>query len=227
MVRKTRVLVADRLRLFRAGVRSLLAREGDFCVVEAGSLEDVLAVTAGRCPDIALIDLDLPPHGGIEAVRRLTESCSTVAYTIVWSFEPTPETVLTAVRAGANGFLRKEIRPEELVRALRGTVQGEAPLSPDLATFLIDALHGLDAQERVRERTMVLSAREREVLDLVARGARNKQIARELVISEFTVKRHMQNILQKLEVPSRQAATMLYESAFGGGGDSRVAAQVG
>jgi DNA-binding NarL/FixJ family response regulator len=210
---KTRVLVADRQRLFRAGIRSLLAHGQDFTVTEAGSLEELLALAGARCPEIALIDVDLPPYGGVDAARRLSGACS--ACTIVWGFDPTPDTVVAAIRAGARGFLRKNIRPEELVRALGGAVAGVAPLSPDLATFLIDALHGLDERSRIRERASVLSPREQEVLGLVAQGARNRQIARELTISEFTVKRHVQNILHKLEVPSRHAATLFYETAFG------------
>lgn len=212
-MRRTRILVADPLRIFRAGVRNLLARESDFEIVEAASFEEVVATTRVDCPDIALIDLELPPNGGIEAVRRLTERCTT--HTIVWSFEPTRETVLGAVRAGAHGFLHKEISPSGLVRALRGVVQGEAPLSRDLASMMIEALHGLDERDRARERASVLSVREREVLEFVAQGARNKQIAQALTISEFTVKRHIQNILQKLELPSRRAAATFYRTAFG------------
>ncbi len=212
-VNHTRILVADSLRIFRAGVRNLLARESEFAVVEAGSLDELLAVADEECPDIALVDLDLPPLGGVEAVQRLARRCS--AYTIVWSFDPSRETVLAAVRAGAHGYLRKEISPEGLIRALRGVAQGEAPLSRDLASLMIDALHGMDERAYARERAAVLSAREREVLELVAQGARNKQIAAALVISEFTVKRHVQNILQKLDLPSRRAAATFYRTAFG------------
>jgi two-component system, NarL family, nitrate/nitrite response regulator NarL len=211
-VNRTRILVADPLRIFRAGVRNLLARESDFAVVEAGTLDEVLGAIDVNCPDIALIDLELPPLGGLSAVRRLAESCTT--YTIVWGLAPSPETVLEAVRSGAHGFLRKEISSGGLVRALRGVVQGEAPLSRDLASLMIDALHGMDERTRARERAGVLSPREREVLGLIAQGARNKQIAATLVISEFTVKRHVQNILQKLELPSRRAATAFYGTAF-------------
>jgi DNA-binding NarL/FixJ family response regulator len=210
---RTRILVADSLAIFRAGVRNLLGRESDFEVVEAGTFDQVLALVEQDCPDIVLIDLELPPLGGVAAVERLSRLCS--SHTIVWSFEPSRETVLAAVRAGAHGYLHKEISPEGLVRALRGVVQGEAPLSRDLAWLMINALHGLDEQERARTRATVLSAREREVLDLIAQGARNKQIAASLVISEFTVKRHVQNILQKLELPSRRAAATLYGTAFG------------
>jgi len=212
-MRRTRILVADSLQIFRSGVRNLLARESDFEIVEAGSLDELLQAVEHDCPDIALIDLELPPYGGVTAVQRLAQRCST--YTIVWSFEPSRETVLAAVRGGAHGFLHKEISPDGLVRALRGVVQGEAPLSRDLASLMIDALHGFDERTRARERAGVLFSREREVLDLVAQGARNKQIASALTISEFTVKRHVQNILQKLELPSRRAAATFYRTAFG------------
>jgi len=210
---RTCILVADPLRIFRSGVRNLLARESGFVVSEAGSLDEMLRTAAAEPPDVALIDLELPPAGGVTAVAKLSERCA--AYTIVWSFQPTRETVLSAVRAGAHGFLHKEISPDGLVRALRGVVQGEAPLSRDLASLMIDALHGLDERVRARELAGVLTAREREVLALVAQGARNKEIASSLVISEFTVKRHVQNILQKLQLPSRRAAATFYETAFG------------
>jgi DNA-binding NarL/FixJ family response regulator len=225
-VTRTRILVADSLRIFRAGVCSLLERDSDFEVVEAGTLDEVLDVVAHRCPDIALIDLDLRPLGGVVAVQKLAKRCST--YMIVWSFEPSRETVLAAVRSGAHGFLHKEISPEGLVRALHGVVQGEAPLSRDLATLMIDALHGQDERTRARERAAVLSSRERQVLDLLAEGARNKQIAALLTISEFTAKRHVQNILQKLELPSRGAAATFYRTAFGSSEEApAVASPVG
>jgi DNA-binding NarL/FixJ family response regulator len=212
-VTRTRILVADSVPLFRAGVRNLLVRESDFEVVEAADLDEVTLAIDDACPDIALIDLELPPRGGVAAVRELAKSCST--HMIVWSFEATRETVLAAIRAGASGYLHKEITPYGLVRALRGVVEGEAPLSRDLATLMIDALHAHEAQTTARERAAVLSAREREVLDLVARGARNRDIAGALFISEFTVKRHMQNILHKLELPSRRTAAAFYRSAYG------------
>lgn len=212
-MKRTRILVADPLRIFRAGVRNLLARESDFEVVEAGTLDEVIAEIDGECPDIALIDLALPPIGGVQAVRELKQRCPT--YMIVWTFEPSREIILEAVRAGAHGFLHKEISAQGLVRSLRGVVQGEAPLSRDLASLMIDALHGMDDRTRARDRADTLSAREREVLDLLAQGARNKQIASTLTISEFTVKRHVQNILQKLELPSRRAAATFYRTAFG------------
>jgi two-component system, NarL family, nitrate/nitrite response regulator NarL len=210
---RTRILVADSVPIFRAGVRNLLSREADFEVVDAADLYEVERVIAHAEPDIALVDLDLPPDGGVPAVQKLAKECST--HMIVWSFEPERETVLAAVRAGAHGYLHKEIAPQGLIRSLRGVVDGEAPLSRDLANMMIEALHALEEQASARERAAVLSAREREVLELVAGGARNKEIAAALFISEFTVKRHMQNILQKLELPSRRAAAAFHWAAFG------------
>jgi DNA-binding NarL/FixJ family response regulator len=210
---RMRILVADAVPLFRIGVRKLLSRDGDFEVVEAGDFEELERALEQTPPDIALIDLELPPDGGIEAVTKIAKEGARL---ILWSFEPTQDTVLAAIRAGADGYLHKEISPRGLIRALRGSVDGEAPISRDLASLMIDALHVLDERASARERAAVLSAREREVLACVARGARNKEIAGSLFISEFTVKRHMQNILHKLELPSRRAAATFYWSAFDG-----------
>lgn len=210
----TRVVIADPLTMFRSGVRNVLGREKDFAVVEAANLEELIEAAVQSSPNIVLIDLDLPPQGGIAAVHSLSEFCS--ARTILWSFAPDRDTVLEAIRAGAAGYLHKELAPAALVRSLRGIQDGEAPLCRDLAALLIDGLHGLDEHERVYSRMKLLSPREREVLELVAQGARNKQIARALYISEFTVKRHMQNIFEKLELPSRRAAAAFYRSAFDG-----------
>ena len=211
-MRRTSIVVADAGPIFRAGVRHLLGRESDFEVFDASTLPDLAQTLEQRTPDIALVDLELPPAGGVAAVAQLAPLYETRM--IVWSFEATREIVLAAVTAGAKGFLPKEISPAGLIRSLRGVVRGEAPLSRGLAMLMIDAVHGLEERDRVRERAVVLSAREREVLELVARGARNRQIAQALSISEFTVKRHMQNILHKLDLPSRTAAGLFYRSAF-------------
>ena len=208
---RTRILIADPLTIFRAAVVHVLVRESDLEVVEAANFDEVAAQVGSACPAIALIDLELPPNGGVEAVSLLSRLCSTRM--IVWSFAPTRESVLAAVRAGADGYLHKEISPAGLVRSLRGVANGEAALSRDLATLMIDAIHSLEQRDRTRERMSVLSLREREILDHVATGARNRQIAVALTISEFTVKRHMQNILRKLEVPTRRAAADFYRTA--------------
>jgi DNA-binding NarL/FixJ family response regulator len=208
---KTKVLVADPFAIFRAGVHNLLRRESDFTVVEADDLRAVQKLVSAKRPDIVLIDLELPPVGGVAAVQWLDEHSGTD--TIVWSFDPAQETVLAAVRAGASGYLRKDISPEGLVRALRGVAGGEAPLSRDLAALMVDAIHRLSDCEGTRERLYGLSSRECEVLDYLALGKRNRQIASELTISEYTVKRHVQNILGKLELRSRREAGDFYLAA--------------
>ena len=212
-MRRQHVLIADPLPLFRAGVRNLLVREGSFIVSEAGGLEEMLGAIARRAPDVALVDLKLPPRGGVAAVTELRRRCS--CDVIVWSFDTSRESIFAAISAGASGYLHKEISPPGLLRSLRGLSRKEAALPRDLAAVLIEAVHGLEERARARERATSLSAREREVLRLVAQGARNKEIAAVLFISEFTVKRHVQNILQKLSLPGRGAAAAFYLAAFG------------
>ena len=119
---RTRILIADSLTIFSSGVRTLLERESDFHVIEAGTYEEVARVAENECPDIALIDLDLPPEGGVAAVEKLTELCS--CHTIVWSFDPTRETVFAAIRAGASGYLEKKISPNEIPRNARTSPAG-------------------------------------------------------------------------------------------------------
>jgi DNA-binding NarL/FixJ family response regulator len=206
-----RVLVADPLNVLRVGVRSLLLRESEFDVVEAASLDEVQSLE--ELPDLALIDSDLPPDGALAAITWLAERCD--CETIVWSFEPRRDEVLDAIRAGARGYLHKQIAGRGLLRALRGAMHGEAPLSRGLVTLMVDALHGLEERDRARERLALLSRREREVLDLVAAGVPTRGIAVLLAISEFTVKRHVQNILFKLELRSRAAAASFYREAAG------------
>jgi DNA-binding NarL/FixJ family response regulator len=211
-MRRTRVLVADAFPLFRTGVRHLLGHEGDFDVVESTDLASTVAVARATRPEIALVDLTLPPRGAVAAIRELSEICD--ARSIVWSFGPTQDIVLGAVRAGAAGFLDKRVSGAGLVRALRGLSHGEAPISRNLTTLMIEALHGLDRRERARERAARLSGRELEVLARIARGEGNREIAEALAVSDFTVKRHVQHILEKLELPTRGAAAALYETAF-------------
>jgi DNA-binding NarL/FixJ family response regulator len=211
---RRRVLIADGAPLFRSGVRHLLTREGDFVLTEAADFDELMQAMEHEAPEIALIDLDLPPSGGVAAVGHL--AAQSAARLVVWGFEAEREKVLEALTAGADGFLDKAISPTGLMRALRGMSRGETPLPRELVTVVVDAVHDFEARDRARERIVVLSAREREVLALVATGARNRQIAGDLSISEFTVKRHMQNILKKLNLSSRTAAGAFYRGLESG-----------
>jgi DNA-binding NarL/FixJ family response regulator len=204
----TRVCIADPLTVFRGAVRQVLVREQGFEVVEAATLDEFDARLEEGI-DIALVAYELSPDGALAAVAVAKGRCEHI---VVWSLRPAAHRVLDAIRAGATGYLRKEISPTGLVRSLRAVAKGESPLSRDLAALMISALHDAEARSRAHELTAVLSEREREVLDHLVLGSRNKQIADALTISEFTVKRHVQNILQKLELPSRRAAAALYAS---------------
>lgn len=206
-----RLLLADSLLIFRAGLRAAWAGEPEVEVLEAADADGLCAVAVSAVPDVALIDLHLPPAGGLDALRRLREVASTPA--VVWSFEPTPDVVVAAVRTGACGYLRKEIEPAGLLRAVRGVGRGEAPLPHDLTAALVAEVQLLARLAELRERASALSSRELEVLSLLGTGASNRDIARRLYLSEFTVKRHVQNVLRKLGVRSRRDAAAFHEAA--------------
>lgn len=210
-----RLLVADPLPVVRSGVRALLHLTREFEVVEAGDLDGVLDAAAEACPGLALIDVGLRPTGGIAAVSFLRDRCETRS--IVWSLDPSPADVLSAIRAGAVGYLRKDVSPDGLVRSLQGALHGQAPLARDLTAGMIEELHGHERRVHAHDRAATLSRRERDVLELMATGSRNREIAVALAISEFTVKRHVQNILGKLGLRSRRAAAALYVEAFADG----------
>ena len=208
------VIVADPFSIFRAAVRSVLAGAG-FRMFEAASAEQLMSVLGRTEIDVALIDLDLPPTGALAAIRNVR--AETPTHVVVWSYRPSDDAVAGAIRAGAIGYLDKRISPSGLVAAIQGVARGEAPLARDLTRLLIERLHRTQEDDLWSRRTDKLSAREREVLHLVAQGRQNKEIASSLYISHFTVKRHIQNILEKLELPTRQAAAALYRSTIEAG----------
>ena len=211
------LIVADAGPMYRLGLRTLLRDHADFEIHEAGDLATLVALASrAQPPATALIDLDLPPAGGVAAVTSIRESS---AAPVVWcsGSRLTPDVVYELVRCGAVGILRKEIPSHGVVRALRAAANGEAPLPRDLVTGLLTRIHSLNAPLAPRPPITTLSGREREVLSLVADGHSNKTIARKLYISEFTAKRHVQNVLNKLALHSRQdAATRFREEVEAG-----------
>jgi DNA-binding NarL/FixJ family response regulator len=201
--------LADSFTLFRIGLRIVIDEAQDFAVSEAGSLEGLdTLLSAAPPPDLALVDLDLPPGGAADALMLLRRNN---VLPIVWARRDrlSPELVFGLVRAGAMGVLPKEISPAGLLRALRGAIDGEAALGRDVALLLVSGLQGASATAGVARH---LSSRELEVLGLVADGGANKEIAERLGLSEFTVKRHIQNILRKLGARSRWEASASYLS---------------
>ena len=220
----TRVLVADSVGLFRAGVRSALERAGGFDVTEAPDETALLAAVQLDRPELVLLDLHLPPLGGIAALGQLQTAQG--PRVIAWSLEPDGDQVLAALSAGAIGFLTKDMKAESIVRGLHTALEGQAPIRRSLLTGVIGAFQKLERRDRYSDRAIRLSSRELEVLGLIALGTRNREIADQLQISEFTVKRHVQNILHKLNVPSREVAAHIYRSVFGAEGTPQFAVTV-
>jgi DNA-binding NarL/FixJ family response regulator len=198
------VAVAEASAVLAAGARAVLEQSG-FSVWTAASLDDLLARAAECPPEVALVDLGLPPHGAVAAIGGLGRHGTR---TVVWGFDPSPEDVLGAVAAGAAGFLAKTVTPAELTGSIHRAGAGDAVLGEGLAGVLVHGVQRAYGDQRLRESS--LSSREERVLELVSEGLRNREIAAALAISEFTVKRHVQNILRKLELPSRRAAAAFH-----------------
>jgi len=194
------VLLVDDHELVRVGLRTFLELQPDMTVVgEAASGEQALALVAGVRPDIVLLDLVLPGMSGVETVRRLRLAHPEVKVVVLTSFAG-QDSVLPAVRAGVAGYLLKDVGPAELAEALRSVHAGGSPLHPRVAATVL---------RQVTSDVDPLTPREREVLRLIARGLSNRLIARELVLSEKTVKTHVSAVLAKLGVADRTQAALL------------------
>ncbi|MEA2268940.1 MAG: hypothetical protein QOF29_2569 [bacterium] len=199
-----RVVIADDHAVVRQGLRTLLELQDEIEVVgEAVDGEDAVAQVEATAPDVALLDLVMPRLDGIEAIRRIRERCPATRVLVLTSFAD-DDTVLPAVRAGAAGYLLKDVQPADLISAIRTVHAGEATLAPSVATMLMEQLAAAD-EPRVRDE---LTPREHDVLAQLARGQPNKVIARELGVSERTVKTHVSNILGKLDLTDRTQAAV-------------------
>jgi NarL family two-component system response regulator LiaR len=200
-----RVLIADDHAIVRKGVCALLATEPDIEVVgEAGNGRQALALTQRLNPDVILMDLVMPGMDGLEATRRIVASQLEARVLVLTSFAG-DDKVLPAIRAGALGYLLKDSSPEELVQAIRQVHRGESSLHPTIARKLLRELS--PPASRDGESTL-LTEREVEVLQLIARGGTNRQIAEQLSISEATVRTHVSKILGKLDLCSRTQAAL-------------------
>jgi DNA-binding NarL/FixJ family response regulator len=218
-----RVLVADDQDLFRAGFGLILNAQPDMEVVgEAADGEEAIAEARRLQPDVVLMDVRMLGMNGIEATREIC--AATTAKVLVLTMFDLDEYVYDAVRAGASGFLLKDIRRDELAHAVRTVASGEALLAPAATRRLLEDLvrrpaHGV--APRLAARLGALTERERETLKLVARGLSNAEIAAALVVTEHTVKTHVSHMLTKLDLRDRvQAVVLAYESGLVVAGES-------
>jgi DNA-binding NarL/FixJ family response regulator len=195
-----RLLLADDHPVVREGLRGMLAAEADIDVVgEAGSGAEAVALAAAHGPDVILMDLRMPHGDGVEAIGRLRAEGNAARIIVLTTFD-TDSDIIRAVEAGATGYLLKDTPRADLVQAIRAAARGETVLAPVVAGRLVTRVR------RGGPEPYALSARETEVLTLVARGLTNVQIGRALFVSEATVKTHLTRACTKLGVAGRTAA---------------------
>jgi DNA-binding NarL/FixJ family response regulator len=205
-------LLVDDHALFREGLAGLFAYEDDFEVVgQASSGEEAIAAARDLMPDLVLMDVDMPGIDGLEATRRLKREMPYVKV-VALTVHDDDDTLFEAIKAGAQGYLVKSIRSSEMLDLLRGMSRGEAPISRAMAARILEEFARTAAPDQgdpagtTVEPEASLTWREEEVLELVAQRHSNKEIAARLMISEYTVKNHLRNILSKLHLRSRSQA---------------------
>ena len=198
--RGPRVLIVDDHQLFRTGVRAELE---PFLEVagEAGGVDEALEAIQAEAPDVVLLDVHMPDGGGVEVIRRAAALADGPPCFLALSVSDAAEDVIAVIRAGARGYVTKHISGEELADAVRRVNEGDAVFSPRLAGFVLDAFAGPAPQPE--SELDALTAREREVLQHIARGYMYKEIALRLDISPKTVEAHVSSVLRKLQLSSR------------------------
>jgi DNA-binding NarL/FixJ family response regulator len=207
---RIRLLIADDHELFRRGLRMVLEDADDIEVLdEAGDGATAVELAREHAPDVVVMDVRMPALSGIEATRRIKEE-EPGTRILVLTISDEEDDLYQAIRAGANGYLLKEISIDEIGDAVRAVHQGQSLISPSMASKLLDEFAAMIRREEEKEEVPAprLTPREMEVLEHVAKGMNNRDIAQALFISENTVKNHVRNILEKLHLHSRMEAVV-------------------
>jgi two-component system, NarL family, nitrate/nitrite response regulator NarL len=217
MTDRLRVLIADDHPLYRDGVARTLAERAGFQVVGAcGSAADAVALVERHRPELVLLDISMP-GGGIEAARRIAALGSGTKI-VMLTVSERDEDVMKALKAGAHGYALKGVGASELVDIVRTVASGGSFVSPTLAARLLKAMQSPDHRDHLASNPLAnLAPREEQILEYVAKGLSNKEVARELDLQEKTVKHYMTSILQKLRVRNRVEAALLAREAGRGG----------
>ena len=207
---KLKVIIVDDHALFRRGLEMVLENESDIEVVgEATDGQQAVDRTSELMPDVVLMDVRMPRRSGIEATQRIKELMPHVKIVVLTNSDEEAD-LYEAIKAGASGYLLKEISSEEVADAIRSVVQGHSRISPAMASKLLTEFQAMSKRTDDRQPLAPpkLTERELQILRLVAKGLGNRDIAQQLFISENTVKNHIRNILEKLQLHSRMEAVI-------------------
>ena len=205
---RIRVLLVDDHTLFRKGLAELLEQRGEIRVVGmAGNGDAALGLLAEASPDVVITDLNMPPQGGIALLRRIRAQ-NWRGPVLILTVSDAEDDLASAMRAGAQGYLLKDMEPDDVVDAVQRAVRGETVVAPTMTMKLVNLLQGGAPPAEKADALKQLTAREREILDYLAQGLSNKAIARALDISHDTVKLHVRHILSKLNLTSRVEAAV-------------------
>jgi len=212
----TRILIADDHTVYRWGLRTLLDSEPDMEVVgEAATGKEVVQSCAELGPDVVLMDIQMPGTNGIEATRRIRDATQEVGIVMLTMHED-DDSVFSAMRAGARGYVLKGAHPSEILKVVRAVAEGEAHFGPEIAHRLMN-FFSAPRPPAPGEAFSELTSREREILDLIAQGHTNAKIARHLFVSPKTVRNHISHIFTKLQIADRtQAILRAREAGLGG-----------
>lgn len=204
MVRQ-RILLVDDHEVVRLGLKSLLEHHPQFEIVgEAGTAKEAIDLVASTSPDVVLMDIRLPGRSGIEACEEITKNYKNTRVIMITSYEE-DEMLFSAIRAGASGYILKQIASEDLVRALESAGQGKVPLDPAVTQRILQEVRRA-AKDEEAQAFSNLSQQERHVLLLVSEGKTNREIAKSLYLGEGTVRNYVSSILAKLSVSNRAEA---------------------